>query len=86
MDPIPDWAPPLVSAALARYGDDFVERIGRDDRDRQALIEESPGRGTLPAIWTAARRDPASRGPSRGAAAGPPGSLPRVTAGATLSP
>ena len=58
MDPIPDWAPPLVSAALARYGDDFVERIGRDDRDRQGrLIEESPGRGTLPAIWAAARRD-----------------------------
>jgi len=58
MDPIPDWAPPMVSAALARYGDHFVERIGRDDRDRQGrLIEESSGRGTLPAIWAAARRD-----------------------------
>ena len=88
MDPIPDWAPPLVSAALARYGDDFVERIGRDDRDRQGrLIEESPGRGTLPAHL--GRRSPRPRHPggrTRGAAAGSPDPLPRLTAGATLCP
>ena len=29
---IPAWATPMVAAALHRYGDDFSERIGRDDR------------------------------------------------------
>ncbi|HEX4441049.1 MAG TPA: hypothetical protein VH854_13320 [Thermoanaerobaculia bacterium] len=56
--PIPDWTTPIVVEALHRYGDDFSERIGRDDRDPAGrLIESQPGAGTIPTIWAVARRD-----------------------------
>jgi hypothetical protein len=73
MSPIPGWATPMVDAALRRYGDDFSERIGRDDRDPAGrLIYMKGTRDTLPTIWAVARRDlgipempPAERPPRR---------------------
>jgi hypothetical protein len=56
--PIPDWVTPMVSAALRRYGDDLMERVGRDDRDPAGrLIEDEPDVGTIPTLWAVARRD-----------------------------
>jgi len=58
MSPIPGWATSMVDAALRRYGDDFSERIGRDDRDPAGRLVYMEGtRDTLPTIWAVARRD-----------------------------
>jgi hypothetical protein len=73
MSPIPGWATPMVDAALRRYGDDFSERIGRDDRDPAGRLVYMEGtRDTLPTFWAVARRElgipempPAERPPGR---------------------
>jgi len=58
MGRIPWWTTPMVAAALHRYGDDFSERIGRDDRDPSGRLIYSDGATeTLPTIWAVARRD-----------------------------
>ena len=58
MSRIPAWTTPMVAAALHRYGDDFSERIGRDDRDPSGrLIYMAGATETLPTIWAVARRD-----------------------------
>jgi hypothetical protein len=58
MKPIPSWTTELVVSALARYGDDMWERVGRDDRDNAGhLIYMDGSDDTLPTIWAAARRD-----------------------------
>jgi hypothetical protein len=53
LKPIPAWVLSLVAETLKRYGDDFGDRIGRDD-----LPDPLPGeRDTLPAIWRQARAE-----------------------------
>jgi hypothetical protein len=68
----------MVVEELHRYGDDFSERIGRDDRDPSGrLIEDSPGGGTIPTIWAVAPPDPGI--PEMPPAAASPGSAPPTT-------
>lgn len=58
MKPIPDWTTAMIEEALRRYGDDFSERVGRDDRDSSGrLIYMAGADETLPTIWAVARRD-----------------------------
>ena len=55
--PIPEWALEMVDEALKRYGDNFADRIGRDDQDsRGRPIYTGEGENTLPTIWEVARR------------------------------
>jgi hypothetical protein len=56
--PIPEWVTEMVDEALKRYGDNFADRIGRDDVDsRGRPIYTGEGENTLPTIWEVARRD-----------------------------
>jgi hypothetical protein len=58
MNPIPDWATPMVMEALRRHGDDLMERVGRDDRDPSGrLIYMDGATETLPTLWAVARRE-----------------------------
>jgi hypothetical protein len=48
----------MVEATLRRYGDNFANRIGRDDRDKDGRpIYTGWGENTLPTIWEVARRE-----------------------------
>jgi hypothetical protein len=91
MNPIPEWATPMVGQVPARSGDRFVDRIGRDAATRNdASSREVPGRGTLPAIRAAARRDPGIPEIAPGEAPQSAGRASRTRSGtspgATLSP
>jgi hypothetical protein len=56
--PIPAWVTKMVELTLARYGDVFADRIGRDDVDKEGRpIHTGEGENTLPTIWEVARRD-----------------------------
>ena len=56
--PIPEWVVEMVDEALKRYGDNFADRIGRDDVDsRGRPIYTGEGENTLPTIWEVSRRD-----------------------------
>ena len=56
--PIPEWVTRMVELTLARYGDRFADRIGRDDVDKQGRpIYTGEGENTLPTIWEVARRE-----------------------------
>jgi hypothetical protein len=56
--PIPSWVTEIVELALARYGDVFADRIGRDDIDKEGRpIYTGEGENTLPTIWEVARRE-----------------------------
>ncbi len=56
--PIPAWVTEMVELTLARYGDVFADRIGRDDVDKEGRpIYTGEGQNTLPTIWEVARRE-----------------------------
>ena len=56
--PIPGWVTEIVELTLARYGDVFADRLGRDDVDKEGRpIYTGEGENTLPTIWEVARRE-----------------------------
>jgi len=58
LKPIPAWVTAMVEVTLRRYGDNFADRIGRDDRDKDGNpIYTGWGENTLPTIWEVARRE-----------------------------